>query len=158
MSVTILAQGKAHDSLKVILNRLGEEFVIQNHLSETDEVFIKVDREDYQGKTYTKAFIFLGEYMDKPYKSPIGAEVYIGSQGGMSYLTKNGLLKERSSLTEIIRLSCKFYTGNTIPCVITLDTGLPRGRNLNIEDKLKRFLLDLGCKNPSVKVTYKEDK
>lgn len=156
MPVTLLSQGKSHSQLTRTLTSLGKQFMKHNNLT-SEEVFVKSECVEFNDKIYTKAFIFLGEYIDDPYKSPLGATVFIGSQGGLSYLTKNGLLKERSSITEIIRLACKFYRGNIIPCTISIETGLPQGRNLNVEEKLKKFLSDLGAKDVKVAINYKEE-
>lgn len=159
MGVTLLAKQRVQNSFKPIMCRLAKEFAQQNHLPEDEEVFVEAKSEEVQGKTYIVTFIYLGEYMEDPYMSPIGAVVYIGALGGLSYKTKNGLLKERSSLSEVVRLACKFYKGNIMPCKITIDVGLPKGNNLKADERIRKLLLDLGATDPKVTIQYdiKED-
>lgn len=154
MPVTVLPKEGVQERFNPILYKLGDEFAEQNNLSYSDEVFVEAQLEEFRGKEYIKAFIFLGEHMYEPSMSPIGAYVYIGSQGGLSYKTKNGLLRERSSIKDIIRLASKFYTGNTIPCRITIDLRLPKGDNLKCDKKLKKLLQDLGATDPVVMIAY----
>lgn len=154
MSVTVLPKEGVQERFNPILSKLGDEFAEQNNLPSSDEVFVEAQLEEFRGKEYVKAFIFLGDYMYDPYTSPIGAYVYIGSQGGLSYKTKNGLLKECSSIINIIRLASKFYTGNTMPCRITIDLGLPKGNNLKADERIRKLLLSIGATDPKIKIEY----